>query len=249
MLWIHLQTIFSFRVYHRLLQAGKGLRVGFAVYMGLLSVLVFYWFCSSSIRHHLPVFLKNFPQVTFENGHLTAPSNPVYAYLPPSDFKIAFDASRQTPPTSAELVRNNWLALITHDTLYMPQSSAVRAVPIPANFSAVTTPEFLTRQQPALRNALRAASFLAALCLVPLIFLFDFCLAATVGFFFNLLARQAVSARTIWCWALFLQGPLSVLWYVHLWYPIPLFMWAQIILCIIYVQQIFNLIGEESHAH
>ena len=249
MFWIHLQTICSFRVYHRLLGTSRGLRAGFAIYIGLLSVLVFYWCCSSSIRHRLPVLLKNFPQVTFEKGHLTAPPNPVYAYLPPSDFKIAFDASRQTPPTSAELVQNNWLALVTHDAFYMPESSSVRAVPIPADFSAVTTPDFLDRQQPALRNALRAVAFVAALILVPLVFLFDFCLAAAVGFFFNFRARRAVSSRTIWCWALFLQGPLAALWYVRLWYPIPLFMWAQLILCIIYTQQIFNLIPEESHAH
>ena len=69
-------------------------------------------------------------------------------------------------------------------------------------------------------------------------------MAAAVRFFFNVISPRPVSSQAVWIWAVFLQGPLAVLWYIHLWYTIPLFTLAQLILCIIYVQQIFNLTSE-----
>lgn len=244
MIWAHLQTIFSFRAYHRLALATRLQCVGFVIYLCLLSVLVFYGFSSGYIRHNLPVFLKNFPQVTFEKGALTAPGKPVYAYLPGGPLKIEFDTTRKAPPTSQELIDKNILASVTGNSVYMPGSVAVQTRTLPPTFSATTSQEFLTKNQPLLSGILGVAAFTTALFLVPLVLLFDFCLAATVGLAFNLLNGRRVPRAVILRWSLFLLGPLTVLWYIRLWHPIPLFTFAQIILCIIYMQQIFNLLPE-----
>ncbi len=246
MIWAHLQTIFSYRAYHRLAFATRLQCVGFVAYLGLLSLLVFYSFSSGYIRRNLPVFLKNFPQVTFEKGKLTAPDKPVWAYFPNSPFKIEFDAARQTPPTNRELIEKHTLALVTQSTVYMPGSTAVQTHLLPATFSATTSQAFLHTHQPLIAGALGTAAFMAAFFLIPLTLLFDFCIAAAVGFTFNLLNRSRVPRQVVLRWALFLLGPLSVLWYIRLWFNIPLFTLAQFILCIIYMQQIFNLLPEEK---
>ncbi len=246
MLWVHLQTVFSFRAYHHLAKANRWQVAGFVLYLGMLSLLVFYWFSGGVIRKELPVFLKNFPQVTFEKGVLTAPDKTVYAYLPKSDLKIAFDAPRQTPPTLQELTEQNISMLINKNTLYMPGANSVQTHTLPPTLSATTTQEFLAKHQPLLAAGLTATALFVALFLIPVIFACNMCLAAGVGFLFRALTFKFVPGGVIWRWALFLQGPLAVLWYVRLWYDIPLFMLAQLILCIIYIQQIFNLIPQEN---
>lgn len=249
MLWIHLQTLFSFRAYHKLIFATRWQLIGFAVYLWMLSLLVFYGYASGFVKKNLPVFLKNFPQVTFEKGVLTAPDKTVYAYLPGSDLKIAFESARQTPPTLSEFARQNISMWVSKNTLYMPGIGGVQAHPIPPALSATTTPQFLAKHQPVLAASLTATALFAALFFIPLVFAFNICLAAGVGFLFRALTFKWVPGGIIWRWALFLQGPLAVLWYVRLWYDIPLFMLAQTILCIIYVQQIFNLIPEGKNAY
>ena len=64
MIFAHLKTIFSFRVYHQLARATKWQMLGFGLYLFLLSLLVFHFFTGAYIRENLPVFLKNFPQAT-----------------------------------------------------------------------------------------------------------------------------------------------------------------------------------------
>ena len=246
MIWVHLQTIFSFRAYHRLLLTSRLQRVGFALYLVILSFLVFQGAIYSHLQRNLPVFLKNFPQVTFEQGQLTAPNHLVYAPLPQSDLKIAFDATRPTPPTQDELVQNNLLMLVTKHTVYIPGASGLQTHPLPPTLSITTSPEFLARYQSQIAVSLSIAALMVSLLLIPMALVFDFCIAACVGLFFNIITRKNLARRVIFCWAFFLLGPLSVLWYVRLWYPIPLFTLAQIILCIIYIQQIFNLIPEEK---
>ena len=71
-------------------------------------------------------------------------------------------------------------------------------------------------------------------------------LAAAAGLFFKLLSRRAVPNRIIFKWAFFMLGPLCALWYARLWVNIPLFSLAQVILCLIYMQQIFNTLPEEK---
>ncbi len=244
MLWIHLQTIFSFRSYHKLAFATRGQLIGFIVYLWMLSLLVFYGCTTGWVKKNLPTFLKNFPQITFDKGVLTAPEKTIYAYLPQSDFKIAFESARQTPPALQEFAQQNVLLWVGQNTLYMPGANSVQTRPLPPTLSATTTPDFLAKNQPLLGTALTATALFSALFFIPLVFIFTWCLAATVGLFFKLITLSPIPRATIARWALLLQGPLALLWYVRLWYNIPLFMLAQTILCIIYMQQIFNLLPE-----
>lgn len=246
MIWVHLQTIFSFRSYHLLAFATRKHRALFAVYLFLLSLLVFYFFSGSFIHRNLPVFLKNFPQITFEKGVLTSPSKPVVIPIPQSPFQLVFEAGRKMPPTLNELTESQTLVWISGNTLYMPGANGLQAQPLPPTLNFTTTPEFLKKNQPVLAASLRFFSFIMGILFIPFIFLFDFCIAASVGLFFNLLRARRVSRNRILTWAFFLLGPLSALWFVRLWVTIPLFTLAQIFLCIIYMQQIFNTFPEEN---
>lgn len=245
MIWAHFKTIFSFRVYHRLAFAARGQIFWFIAYLFFLSLVVFHFAANARIQQNLSVFLKNFPAVTFEKGFLTAPQTPVNAPIPQSGLVLAFDAARQTPPTLAEMTEKKQLMLVTQNKIYMPSSAGVQSQILPQDFTFSATPETLAAHQPDIAAALKVAAFLTAVILVPLIMLFDFCLAACAGMFFKLLTRTAVPNRIILKWAAFLLGPLAALWYVRLWFYIPLFTLAQVILCIIYMQQIFNTIPEE----
>ncbi len=244
MLWIHFQTLFSFRTYQRLLFVSRGIVAGFAVYLWLLSLIIFYVFTSGFITKNTAIFLKNFPQVTFEKGILTAPQEPVYAFLPGNDFKIGFDAARQTPPTSKELLDNNVLALVVKNTVYMPGADQIQSRTLPDTLSGTATQEVLAKHQKSIASGLKLGALIMAFFIIPFIFLFDVCVALSVCLCFNLITRRFLPNRLLLRLAVFLQGPLAVLWYVRLWYNIPLFMLAQVILCIIYVQQIFNLMPE-----
>ena len=249
MIWAHLQTIFSFRVYHTLVHTSRRQRVWFAIYLFLLGTLIFHLFTGGYLRRNLPVFLKNFPQVTFENGILTAPQKTVSAPIPDGPFQITFDAARLTPPTNEELIENHILIFVTQNTLYMPGSTMVQSQSLPPSLTFSTTQDFLQQHQATLAASLRLMAFTASLIFIPLIFLFDFCIAGAVGLFFNLLRAQRVPRGRVLTWAFFMLGPLSALWMVRLWVNIPLFTFAQVILCIIYMQQIFNTLPEEPHAH
>jgi len=241
----HLKTIFSFRIYHRLAFATRGQTAWFASYLFFLSLLIFHFAAAAHIRENLPVLLKNFPQVTFEKGFLTQPKEPVSMTVPQTDFIITFDASRQTPPTLAEMTEKKQLMLVSQNRLYMPSSSGVQSREIPPAADFTASPDFLNRHRQDISAALGAVGFFASLLLVPFIMLFDFCVAAAVGLFFKLITRSAVPRGVVFKWAVFMLGPLAALWYVRLWINIPLFTLAQIILCIIYMQQIFNTLPED----
>lgn len=245
MIWAHFKTIFSFRVYHRLALATRGQTFWFAAYLFFLSLLVFHFAANARIRENLPVFLKNFPTVTFEKGFLTAPQTPVDAPISQSGFVITFDAARQTPPTLAEMTDKNQLMLVNKNQVYMPSSTGVQSQTLPPEISFSSTPEILAAHQSEIAAALKVFAFITGLMLVPLIMLFDFCIAAAAGMFFKLITRAPVPNGIIFKWAIFLLGPLAALWYVRLWFYIPLFTLAQVILCIIYMQQIFNTLPEE----
>ena len=79
MLFIHFKTLFSFKFYHRLAQLSAKQAAGFVGYLFIVSVIVGFFFTGSIVKKNLPAFLKNFPQVTFEKGVLTAPQTPVSA--------------------------------------------------------------------------------------------------------------------------------------------------------------------------
>lgn len=246
MLWLHFKTIFSFSFYKRLLFASRKQMIAFGVYLFLLSVLVFHFAADHHIEKNLPILLKNFPQVTFEKGVLTAPQEPLSVTIPQTDFRIVFDAARQVPPTQSEMAEKGILMLVTGNQMYMPTSAGVQAQPIPAEATFTTTQEFLAKQQDTLEFSLSAISFMASLMIIPFVLLFGFCVASAVGLFFKLLGGLFIPRAAIFKWAFFILGPFCALWYVRLWFYIPLFTLAQVILCIIYVQQIFNTLTEEK---
>ena len=246
MLWLHFKTIFSFSFYKRLLFASRKQMIWFGAYLFLLSVLVFHFAADHHIEENLPILLKNFPQVSFEKGELVSPQTPVSVTVPQTDFKILFDATREVPPTPSELTEKKILMLINGNKMYMPSSAGVKTQQIPAEASFTTTPEFLAKQQSTLEFSLSAVSFMASLMLLPFVMLFGFCMASAVGLIFKLINGFFIPRAAIFKWAFFMLGPLSALWFVRLWFYIPLFTLAQVILCIIYMQQIFNTLTEEK---
>ena len=119
---------------------------------------------------------------------------------------------------------------------------------LPENISFTADSQTVEKYKDTLSISLRMALFITALFMVALLFVFDYCLALSVLFFFNIYKRALLPKRTLLKMAVFLLGPLSALFLVRLWINIPLFMMAQLILCIIYTQQIFNTLPEDrSH--
>lgn len=246
MIWIHLKTIFSFHTYHLLTFTSRKQRVFFAIYLFLLTTLIFYLFTGAYVNRNLPIFLKNFPQITIEKGVLTQPKYPVFAPVPGSSFRLAFDASRITPPSVEELLQTNTVMMLQQNTLYVPGSAGMQTTPLPPTLNVVTSQKFLKEQQPFIALMLRFMAFITSLVLIPFIFIFDFCLAGAVGLFLNLLRQNRAPRAHVLTWAFFMLGPLTALWIVRLWVQIPFFALAQLILCIIYMQQIFNTLPEEK---
>lgn len=246
MIWLHIKSILSFRFYHRLAFATRGQMIAFGIYIFMLSLIVFYFFAGSYIDKNLPVLLKNFPEVTFEKGVLTAPKKEVSVTVPESDVKLVFDSSRATPPTQADMVNGQILMLVSGNKLYMPAANGVQSREIPPQLNFVTSQDNLAKQKDTLASALTAVAFMSALFAIPFIMLFGFCVAGAVGMFFKLFTRSALPRRIVLKWAFFMLGPLSALWYARLYWNIPLFTFAQIILCLIYMQQIFNTLPEEK---
>ncbi len=246
MLFIHFKTLFSLRFYHRLAQLKIPYVVGFATYLFLLNMLVLFFFTGSVLKTNLPVFLKNFPQVTFENGVLTQPQQAVSAPIPNTDFKIVFDAAADKAPSAEELIQNNTLAWVHKNQLYVPSSTGLQIQELPNTLNFTSDPQTIEKYQKSLLVSLRIAAFLVSLFFLALFLLFDYALALGVLFFFNVWKGFPLANPILFKLSVFLLGPLSVLFFVHLWVTVPLFSVAQIILMIIYVQQIFNTIPERA---
>jgi len=245
MLWIHLKTLFSFQFYHQLILAKKRLFVFFAIYLWLVSILMVYFAAGSFFQKNLPVIFKNFPQVTFQNGVLTDPKEPVEITLPDSNIKLIFDASENAvpPKTDAQIP----LVWINRNNLYLFSGGRSQVQTLPADMTFTTDPATLEKYQDDVLFSLKLAVFIVSLPLVPFILFLSFCLALSVGLTFKLIRLSTVPLSVVARWAFFMLGPLSVLWYVRMWFFIPLFSLAQLILCIIYMQQIFNLIVEKPY--
>ncbi len=246
MLFIHFKTLFSFRFYHRLAQLSILHVVGFVIYLFLLNVIVLFFFTGSFLKTNLPVFLKNFPQVTFENGVLTQPQQAVSAPIPNTNFKIVFDATADKAPSVEELTRDNTLAWIHKNQLYIPSSTGLQIQDLPQNLNFTSDQQTLEKNKNSLFLSLRIALFLVSLVMLALFLLFDYCLTLGVLFFFNIWKGSPLARSTLLKLAAFLLGPLTILLFIHLWINVPFFTLAQLILTIIYVQQIFNTIPEKA---
>ncbi|MBO4674486.1 MAG: DUF1189 family protein [Elusimicrobiaceae bacterium] len=248
MLLIHLRTLFSFRFYHQLSFVRKGLMAFFGIYLFFLSLLVVYFASASQIRHKLPILLKNFPEVTFEKGFLTAPQTPVSFKVPSSGIELIFDASKNAVPP--QHTTQSTLLWIHENQLHLFANGHQQSQVLPSDLTFVTSQQNLEKYQGSIALSLRLSALIASFFLIAFVMLLSFCLAFATGLLFKLLRNIAVPYAVLVRWAFFLLGPLSILWYIRLWINIPLFSFAQLILCIIYMQQIFNLIPEDpSHAH
>ena len=132
MLYIHLKSLLSFGFYRRLIFATRRQMVLYAFYLFFLSCVVAYFAAGSYVNRTIPLLLKNFPQVTFEKGVLTAPEQAVSAQIPNTDFKITFDASAQHPPSREDFVRTNTLFWVNKNTVYIPSADGVQTQPVPS---------------------------------------------------------------------------------------------------------------------
>lgn len=219
--------------------------VGFVFYLFCLTMLMFFFFTGSLLTKNVPVFFKNFPQVTFEKGVLTAPQTPVFAPIPQTDFKIAFDAAAQVPPSAKELLDQNILAWVNKNQMYLPSANGMQQQTLPENLNFTSTPETLAKYQSAFITALRITLFISSAFVIAMTMLMNIVLSLGIVLFFNLLNRTHLPKNLLVKLALFIQGPLTTLWILWLWFNIPLFGLAQVLLCIIYTQQIFNCLREK----
>lgn len=240
MLFIHFKTLFSFKFYHHLATLSAKYAAGFALYLFVVSVLVVFFFTGSVLNEYLPAFLKNFPQVTFEKGVLTAPQTAVSAPIPGTDFKIVFDSQAEMPPTAQDLIKDNTLAWVHQNGLYIPSGDVLQRQEIPPTFTFTSSQQALEKYRPTLLASLRAALLISSILFLVLLILYEFGLALCTLLVFNLLHGAFYPKTTLLKLAAFLLGPLTTLFWVRLWISIPLFTLAQAVLCIIYVQQIFN---------
>ena len=247
MLFIHFKSIFSFKFYHRLAQLRPLYAVGFCFYLYVLCLIVLFFFTGSLLKNNLPVFLKNFPQVTFEKGILTQPQKPVFAPIPNTEFKIVFDASAQTSPSAQELVQHKTLAWVNKNQVYIPSSSGLQIQQLPANLNFTSDEKTIEKYKSSLYVSLRLSLLVTSALLLGLFLLCAYCLALGVLLFFNLCKGRPLDRRILLKMAAFMLGPLSTLLLIHLWVTVPLFSCAQVILCIIYTQQIFNTLPEIPH--
>lgn len=244
MLGLHWKTIFSFSVYHRLVWATKWQVVWFVVYLFLICLMGLNLFVGKYVNEQLPLLIKNFPPISLEKGRLVAPQTPTLFEIPQSGFYVLFDASLKAAPSKEEFVQKNLAAVAGPNALYMPSAASVQQQPWPKDVSFTATQDFLNQHKNTISGVINAMAFMSSFVIIPLMFLFFFCAAMTAGLLFRLLSRQWVPLAVVAKWAVFLMGPLSALWLIHLFIGVPLFSLAVLFTSIIYMQQIFNTLPE-----
>ena len=248
MLLIHLRSVISFAFYHQIVFVKKRLMAFFGLYLFFLSLLISYFVGGAYINKNLPGLLKSFPEVTFQNGVLTAPEHSVSVPIKNPAIQFIFDASKDAVPPA---VSNDTLLLWVHgNQLLLSTGGRSQIQTFPPDFSFVTSQENLTKYQPMLLSSARLSLlFFSAFFILISLFL-AFGMAFCVGILFKIIRGRKIPYAILARWAFFMLGPISLLWYLRLWINIPLFAFAQLILCVIYMQQIFNLLPEApSHAH
>ena len=214
------------------------------MYLFLICLVGLNLFVGRYLDAQMPLMIKNFPLVAFENGRLVQPAAPTLFEIPQSGFSILFNAQLQTPPSKEEFINKGLAAVAGPDGLYMPTAAGVQKQPWPQKITFSTTQEFLNKYKDTISGTINAMAFMSSFVIVPLMFSFFFCAAMTAGLFFRLVSRRFVPLSLVAKWAVFLMGPLSALWLINLFIGVPLFTLAVIIVSIIYMQQIFNTLPE-----
>lgn len=246
MLAIFIQTVFSFRSYHRLARLSAWKTAFYGAYLLLVGVLVFNIYFGVQLHKRLPAFLRSFPAVTFVNGRLSAPDKPVTVAVPGTEFSVLFDAGAKNPPSKQEFLNKKLMAFVSGGQIYMPSVAGVQSQPLPEKLNADITPQFLAQHASSIRSVLQSAAFFGSFFAIALFLLFSFCLAGSVVFLWRGLTRIPVETGTAVRWAALLQGPAFALWVVHLLVGVPLFLFGLFIVFMIYTQQIFNTFAQET---
>lgn len=245
MITTQLKAIFSFRSYHSLASGSRWYLLGFILYLFFFCLFVFQFRATGYISEQLPQALRSFPEISFDKGVLTHPKTKTVYTVPRTDMKIVFDASSEKVPSKEDFINQQQVMLVSGNKFYTPSAFGIQTQTIPESFTLTTSQEWLKKHQSALSATLSAMAFLSALLFLPFWMLFGICLSAATLTFFKIINKAYYLPQSlIWKWALFMLAPLSALWILRLWWPIPLFSFAQIILCIIYAQQIFNTLPE-----
>ena len=240
MIGIWFYTLFDFRSYHALRQAKPWRTILFAVYLLLIGVLIFNLYFAWQVHKQLPVFIKNFPTITFDKGKLIAPDKAVSLSIPNTDYMLVFDANAKNPPSQQDFLDKKIIAFIAADHFYMPSVSGVNAQLVPSQIDGAFDSQRLQTYAPTIRSLLHTMAFFGAFLVVGSFLLFSILMAAAVVFFWSGMTRKRFPAGTIWRWAVFLQGPALILWMIHFIWGVPLFTFAMFILFNIYIQQICN---------
>ena len=241
--WFH--TVFGFRSYHYLRQATPWRTAWFAIYLLAIGILVFNIYFAFQIHKQLPVFVKNFPSLTFDKGRLIAPDKAVSVVIPGTDYILRFDATAPHPPSVQNFINDKIIAFITGDRFYMISMGGLNSQPIPAQVDGVYDSQRLQSYVFTLRSLLSTMVFVGSFLITGTFLFFSMLMAAAVVFFWSRVSRKTQPFSTLTRWAVFLQGPAFVLWIIHLIWGVPLFSFAIFILFNIYVQQIFNTLPEK----
>ena len=236
MIGIWFYTVFGFRPYHRLRQAGPWRTALFAVYLLLVGVLIFNIYFAWQMHKQLPAFIQHFPTVTFEKGRLTAPDKALSLSVPNTDYVLVLDAAAKNPPSREEFVNKKIMAFVMQDRFYMLSVGGVSSQPLPTQLDGTFDTQRLQQYAPTLRSLLQSMAFFGSFFVIGLFLIFSILLAAAVVFFWSGMTHKRLPAGVIWRWAVFLQGPALVLWIVRLIWTVPLFPFAIFILFNIYVQ-------------
>lgn len=240
--WFH--TLFHFRAYSRLAQAGTAKTALFAVYILLVGALAFNIFFSVQLGKRLTPFLREFPELTFERGVLTAPDKAVSVMIPGTPYSIRFDASDSPVPSQREFLNQQIAAFVHADRIYMPTAAGVQSQPVPPQMDGKITPQFLLAHQDDIRRVLQSAAFIVSFAGLLAGLAGSVLLAWAVLSLWNGISRAGAKTSALLRMAVFLQGPACALWLLHLCAGVPLFLFALFILFNIYSQQIFNTFTE-----
>lgn len=244
--WLH--SLLSFRSYHRLRLAGPWRTGFFALYLAAVGFLICNCFFAWQIHRKLPLFIQHFPTLTFEQGKLVAPQEPVSVSIADTGYSIRLQAQGQ-PPTQQQFIDQHLLAFVSQNQVYIPSVNGVSVQELPVQLNGEISSQWLEQQAPALRTLLQSMALFFSAFLIVIFVLFSFALAFLVLLIWRALTRQPVPLSTLWRWAVFLQGPAFVLLLLHLFVQVPLFFFALFILFNIYVQQIFNTLPDERGTH
>ncbi len=240
MLFIWWKSIFGFRSYHTLKNAKGWQAVLFGVYLLLMGTLVFNVYFGFQLSKQLPGFLASVPEIRLEQGKLIQPDHAVTLPVARTGFHIVLDAQAAQPPSYQQFLDKKIMAFVSAERIYMPSVAGIQSQPFPSQWNFHWTPQLLKEKTSLIGHVLQSLAFFGSVLALGLFLIFSLLLAGAVLLWWNGLSRRRLPMAILWRWAVFLQGPAMVLWIVHLFFGVPLFIFGLFILFNIYSQQIFN---------